>query len=116
MSLLTHRTWILSGLAVIVATFIGGRGAHAASVSGIMGIFIPVGMTQPIGDPTYKYLFDVQLLAGSTLSNGGYFTVYDLPYIGSGALTSQPNASWGSSEQFLGITPSARQCHGRSDS
>jgi hypothetical protein len=62
-------------------------------------------MTQQTGDPTYEYLFDVQLLAGSELLNGGLFTIYDLPSLRTGALTHQPNIHWGSSVQFLGITP-----------
>ena len=105
MSLRMHRTWILSGLTAIVATFMAGREAHAAPIGAMTGIFVPVGMTQQIGDPTFEYVFDVQLVAGSTLNTGGFFTVYDIPFIPSGALTSQPNASWGSSVQLLGVTP-----------
>jgi hypothetical protein len=106
MSLRMHRRWIALGLVAIVATFVASHKAHAALISTTTGIFIPIGMTQPIGDPTYEYIFDVQLLAGSTLSTGGFFTIYDIPSIGAGALTSQPSISWGSSVQLTGVTPS----------
>ena len=106
MALRTKGTWSLPGLAAIVAFFLAGHTAQAGSVSSIKGISIVSGSTMQTGDPTYEYLFNVDLLAGSTLSSGGFFTVYDLPALTAGALTSQPSISWGSSVQLLGITPS----------
>ena len=74
-------------MAAVIATFVGWPQAYASTttMTAAKGISIPVGMTQPISDPLYEYVFDVQLLAGSTLSNGGFFTIYDLPDIGMGA-------------------------------
>ena len=69
------------------------------------GIIISTGVTQPVGDPFFEYVFDIQLLAGSTLENGGFITVYDMPLISNSSLTQQPNAKWGSSLQLTGITP-----------
>jgi hypothetical protein len=100
MALRTKGTWFLPGLAAIVAFFVAGQTAQAG------GIKVVSGTTMQTGDPTYEYLFDVDLLAGSTLVNGGLFTVYDLPGLTGGALTSQPSIFWGSSVQLLGITPS----------
>jgi hypothetical protein len=94
---------ILAGLAVLGAVLTCGREAQAGTAKGIV---VTSGGTMQIGDPLYEYVFTAELLAGSTLQNGGYFTIYDLPDLISGALTSQPNISWGSSVQFLGITPS----------
>jgi hypothetical protein len=93
------RGWLWTGLALVGVMFIGGREAQAK------GIIITSGGTQKTGDPTYEYVFTVDLLAGSTLDNGGFFTVYDLPALTAGALTSQPSISWGASVQLLGNTP-----------
>ncbi len=93
------RGWLWAGLALVGVIFAGGREARAK------GIVITSGGTHQTGDPTYEYIFTVDLLAGSTLDNGGFFTIYDLPALATGALTSQPNISWGASIQFLGNTP-----------
>lgn len=90
---------ILAGLAMLGAALADGRAAHAA------GIVITSGTVIQTGDPTYEYVFDAQLLPGSSLHNGGFFTVYDLPGIPKAALTSQPSILWGSSIQLQGITP-----------
>ena len=66
------RGWLWAGLALVV-TF---TGSHVAQAKGIV---VTSGNTQPIGDPLYNYIFDVQLNPQTTLLNGGYFTVYDLP-------------------------------------
>jgi hypothetical protein len=87
---------LLAGLAVILA---GGRAAQAG------GIIITSGTVIQTGDPTYEYIFDTQLLPGSSLHNGGFFTIYDLPGIPQTALTSQPSILWGSSIQLQGVTP-----------
>jgi hypothetical protein len=84
---------------VIGGMLAAGGAARAA------GIIIKSGHTQQTSDPIYKYVFDVELLAGSTLQTGGFFTVYDFPELTKGALTSQPNLSWGASVQLTGITP-----------
>ncbi len=93
------RGWLWAGLALVGVMFAGKHEAHAK------GIVITSGGTQKTGDPTYEYLFTVDLLAGSTLYNGGYFTIYDLPALTAGALTSQPSISWGASVQLVGNTP-----------
>jgi len=93
-------TWILAVLAAFAVLISSGREAHAKG-----GLVVTMGMTQQTGDPTYEYIFNAELLAGSTLQNGGFFTIYDLPALTAGALTSQPNIHWGASVQELGITP-----------
>ena len=52
-----------------------------------------MGGTQQIGDPTFEYLFELELLAGSTLAKGGFITIYDLPDVTS-PFTIQPNFFW----------------------
>jgi hypothetical protein len=69
------------------------------------GFFIPTITTQQTGDPTYEYIITVELLAGSTLMPGGFFTVYDLPGLPLDALNKAPNIFWGFSAQFVGINP-----------
>jgi hypothetical protein len=95
----TSGNWIPAGLAALGVLFAGGREAQAG------GIVITTATTEQTGDPTFKYIFTVELLAGSTLNNGGFFTVYDLPGIPATALTSAPNISWGASIQLTGIDP-----------
>jgi hypothetical protein len=91
---------ILAALALLF----GGGGESLA------GFIIESGRTQQTGSGsgglTYEYSFDVQLTAGSTLQKGGFFTIYDLPALPAGALSSEPNIFWSSSEQKQGITPS----------
>lgn len=96
-----NRAWITAALALIGAIIAGEREVQAAPV----GIIIKTGVTQPVGDPFFEYVFDIQLLAGSTLENGGFITVYDMPLISDSSLTQQPNAKWGSSLQLTGVTP-----------
>jgi len=82
-------------------------GALFASAQSVQagGITITSASTVQTGDPTYEYVFTAILPAGNTLPTGGYVTIYDLPDLTAGALTSQPNINWGSSVQLLGITP-----------
>lgn len=96
-----RNTGLGVGAALIAVAVLGGQAAQAGTV----GIIITSGSTSPVGDPSYDYSFDVELAAGYTLQNGGYFTVYDLPGVVAGSLTGQPNLYWGSSIQLLGITP-----------
>ena len=77
----------------------GGQDAHAG------GIVAVLATSTPVGDPTFVYTFEVDLLAQSTLSPGGFITIYDIPFLGTPILTSQPNTLWGASVQNLGITP-----------
>jgi hypothetical protein len=69
------------------------------------GIVVTSGTTQQTGDPTYEYIFTVNLLAGSILPSGGFFTIYDLPALTATATTSAPNLQWTGSVQGLGLTP-----------
>jgi len=87
-----------------MAAFVGGAN-FAIAGSTQTGIVIKTGKVAPVGDPSYAYTFDIQLAAGSTLINGGYVTVYDLPEIVASSLTSQPSFLWGSSIEDLGYTP-----------
>ncbi len=89
------------GAALLAVAVVGGQPAWAGSV----GIIIKTGTSSPVGDPFYNYTFDVELAAGYTLQNGGYFTVYDLPGVGATSLTGQPSREWGASIQYLGVTP-----------
>jgi hypothetical protein len=93
--------WYMAGLALLGAMVVGGREARAGST----GIVIKKGGTPVVGDPFYEYQFDIVLLAGSTLENGGFITVYDLPEIDNHSLTNQPSLKWGSTINLLGITP-----------
>ena len=68
------------------------------------GIIITTGSVSPVGDPSYAYVFDIQLDPGWKLLQDGYITVYDLPYITASSLTSQPG-NWGETLQKTGITP-----------
>ena len=58
----------------------------------------------PVGDPTFVYTFEVDLLPQSTLFSGGFITIYDIPFAPP-ILTLQPNTLWGESVQNLGVTP-----------
>jgi hypothetical protein len=94
-----RRFW--ADLALVISMVTGGRAVEAA------GIRITSGSTEQTGDPTYAYVFTVDLLAGSTLDQGGFFTVYDLPNMNPNLLlSSQPSSNWGSLFQLIGITPS----------
>jgi hypothetical protein len=77
----------------------GGRDAHAGGIVAVMAV------STPVGDPTFVYTFEVDLLPQSTLSPSGFITVYDIPFLGTTILTSQPNTLWGASVQNLGMTP-----------
>jgi hypothetical protein len=89
---------ILAGIAALAVLMASGGEAHAK------GIAISSGRTQQTGDPMFNYIFDIDLLAGSTLETGGFITVYDIPFVPN-PLTSQPSLSWGAATQLLGITP-----------
>jgi hypothetical protein len=87
-------------LAVVVALCglsAGGRGAHAGA------IIAKKGTTSTVGDPQFVYDFEIDLTAGSTLSNQGFITIYDIPNLET-KLTSQPTI-WGASVQDFGKTP-----------
>jgi hypothetical protein len=89
---------ILAGIAALVVLMASGGEAHAK------GITIASGTTQQTGDPMFSYIFEIDLLAGSTLETGGFITVYDIPFVPN-PLTSQPNLSWGAETLLLGKTP-----------
>jgi hypothetical protein len=89
---------ILAGIAALAVLMGSGGEAHAK------GIAIKSGMTQQTGDPMFNYIFEIDLLAGSTLETGGFITVYDIPFVPN-PLTSQPNLSWGAETLLLGKTP-----------
>jgi hypothetical protein len=90
---------ILAGIAALAVLMASGGEAHAKG-----GIAVKTGMTQQINDPMFNYIFEIDLLAGSTLEPGGFITVYDIPFVPD-PLTRQPNISWGAETQLLGITP-----------
>lgn len=92
-------TWLPVGTALLAVALLGGEPARAG------GIVITLGTSSPVGDPLYDYTFYVELAAHSELQNGGYFTVYDLPGVVAGALTSQPSVYWGSATYLTGLTP-----------
>lgn len=93
-----------------MAALLGGANFAMAGATPSTGIIIKTGSVAPVGDPSYAFTFDIELAAGSTLLNDGYITVYDLPYIASSSLTSQPNDFpnfyWIGSIQDTGTTPS----------
>ena len=93
------RYCFLAGLVMLGASSVGGRQAQAK------GVVITSGHTQQIGDPLYDYIFDLRLNPGTTLLNGGYLTLYDVPAITSSSDTGAPNSFWGYSIQTTGITP-----------
>lgn len=93
------RYFFLAGLVVLAATFVGGRQACAA------GITVTSASVQPMGGSLVDYVFEVQLDSGTTLLNGGYFTVYDLPGVTSASTLVTANSFWGGSKQATGITP-----------
>jgi hypothetical protein len=102
--MLIKSSWTWTGL-VAMAALLGGANLAMAAGTPQSGIIIKTGSFAPVGDPSYAYIFDIELAAGSTLVSGGYITVYDLPDITQSSLTSQPNFYWGSSKQLLGYTP-----------
>ncbi len=92
-------SWILVGVAALAVVMASGSEAYAKG-----GIVASMGMTQQTGDPMYNYVFQIDLLAGSTLQTGGFITVYDIPYVPD-PLTSQPNLSWAAETLLVGKTP-----------
>ena len=100
MTLRIKGAWILAGLAAVGVTLVRGQ------VQALGGMVVTSGRPcRPVILYMNIYsLFD--LTAGSTLDNGGFITLYDLPGIPAGALTAQPSIKWGSSVQLLGVTPS----------
>lgn len=91
-----------SCVVAVVVAFCGlvncGRDAHA-------GIVAIMATSTPVGDPTFVYTFQIDLQAQSTLSPGGFITIYDIPSLATPILTMQPNSLWGESVQNLGMTP-----------
>lgn len=100
------RRFNLRAVVTAVLAVAAVASACGEALAGSVGITIPTVKTQPVGDPQYEYAISVDLLAGSTLENGGYFTIYDFPEIASRPLTLAPNTRWGASAQYQGITPS----------
>ncbi|MGP0069381.1 MAG: PEP-CTERM sorting domain-containing protein [Isosphaeraceae bacterium] len=101
-----QRSWLLAGLAVF-GTMVVVEGEARAK-----GIVVTSGSTQSVGDPFYEYTFAITLQAGTTLDNGGYITIYDLPGLFNDSATNQPGTpedpgiKWGSAVMLLGLTPS----------
>jgi hypothetical protein len=98
MKLQMNSSWILTGIAAFGVVIASSGTTHAK------GIAISSGMTQQTGDPMFNYIFEIDLLAGSTLETGGFITVYDIPFVPN-PLTSQPSLSWGAETLLLGKTP-----------
>jgi hypothetical protein len=98
MKLRMKGSWVLSGIITLGALVVPVGNARAG------GIVAKTGMTPQIGDPMFDYIFEIDLLAHSTLSNTGFITVYDIPFLQGPPLTSQPSL-WGESAQDIGITP-----------
>jgi hypothetical protein len=98
MTLRMKGSWVLSGLVALTALAVPVGDTQAK------GIVAKSGMTSQIGDPMFDYIFQIDLLPNSTLSNGGFITVYDVPFLQGPPLTSQPSL-WGESAQDIGITP-----------
>ena len=105
MSLRLKGSWTWRGLATMVA-LMGGPNFAMGSAVPSKGIIITRGAVSPVGDPSFAYIFDIQLAAGSTLLTNGFITVYDFPDTITGkSLTSQPSL-WTESIQDIGRTPS----------
>jgi hypothetical protein len=98
MTLRMKGGWVLSGIIALCALVVSVGDAQAG------GIVAKSGKTSQIGDPMFDYDFQIDLLAHSTLSNGGFITVYDIPFLEGPPLTSQPSL-WGELAQDIGITP-----------
>jgi hypothetical protein len=99
MALRVKGSYVLGVVVTLCGVVAGGRDAHAG------GIIAVTATATPVGDPLFVYTFGIDLLPQSTLFAGGFITVYDIPFLGSTILTSQPNTLWGASIQNLGITP-----------
>jgi len=98
MTLRMKGSWVLSGIIALSALAVDWSDAQAGA------IIAKKGVTTPIGDPMFDYNFEIDLAPHSTLSNGGFITVYDIPFLQGTPLTSQPSL-WGESAQDIGITP-----------
>jgi hypothetical protein len=98
MTLRMKCSWVLSGMVALSALAAPVGDAQAG------GIVAKSGMTSQIGDPMFDYNFQIDLLPQSTLSVGGFITIYDIPSLNGPPLTSQPSV-WGESVQDTGITP-----------
>lgn len=94
-----RRSWVLTGVAAFAVVMASGGKVHAKG-----GIVATMGMTSQTGDPMFDYIFQIDLLPQSTLSVGGFITIYDIPSLNGPPLTSQPSV-WGESVQDTGITP-----------
>ena len=98
MTLRMRGSWVLSGIIALSALAVPMADAQAGA------ILAKTGMTAQVGDPMFDYIFEIDLQANSTLSNGGFITIYDIPFLVGTPLTSQPTL-WGASAQDIGITP-----------
>jgi hypothetical protein len=99
MALRVKGSYVFAVVVTLCGLVGGGRDAHAG------GIVAVAATATPVGDPLFVYTFEVDLLPQSTLFAGGFITVFDIPFLGTPILTSQPNTLWGASIQNLGITP-----------
>jgi PEP-CTERM motif len=99
MALRVTSSCVLAVAIALCALAGGGRDAHAGA------IIAKKGTTTVVGDPQFDYVFEIDLVAGSTLSPHGFITIYDIPFLGTPVLTSQPSTQWGASVQDVGITP-----------
>jgi hypothetical protein len=99
MALRVKGSYVLAVVVTFYGLVGGGRDAHAGGIVAVMAT------STPVGDPLFVYTFEVDLLPQSTLLPGGFITVYDIPFLGTPVLTSQP-ILWGASVQNVGTTPS----------
>jgi hypothetical protein len=99
MALRVKGSCVVAAVVALCGLVHGGRDAHAGGIVAVMAT------STPVGDPTFVYTFEVDLLPQSTLLPGGFITIYDIPFLTTPALTLQPIV-WGASVQNVGITPS----------
>ena len=104
MTLRMKGSWVLSGIIALSALAVDWRDAQAGA------IIAKKGVSTPIGDPMFDYHFEIDLAGHSTLLNGGFITVYDIPFLQLPPLTSQPPV-WGEVTQDIGITPLNSPAH-----
>ena len=97
MTLRMKGSWVLSGIIALSALAVYGSDAQAGA------IIAKKGVTTPIGDPMFDYIFEIDLTPGSTLSTGGFITVVDIPFLVD-PLTSQP-MQWSETIQDVGSHP-----------
>jgi hypothetical protein len=104
MTLRMKGSWVLSGIVALSALAVPAGDAQAGA------IIAKKGGTSQIGDPMFDYNFEIDLVANSTLSNRGFITIYDIPFLVGPPLTNQPSL-WGESVQDIGITPNNSPAH-----